>query len=175
MRLQVLCAGFAAALLLTGIAARGADTPAAAVAALPAADYVTAVRMSDRYTVQAGNLARDKSANFDLRDYGQVTATAHERMTQQIGFIAMDLGLPGGPPPALSERQQMRLTELRNAPPAEFDARYIAHQIAAHEEMIAVHRAYAANGDNPRLKNFAADIAGRMQRELERAREFQAR
>jgi putative membrane protein len=130
--------------------------------------------MSDRYTVQAGNLARDKSPSADIRDFGQVTATAHERMTQQVGFIASDLGLPGGPPPALNEKQQTMLTELRNAAPAEFDARYLAHYATAHQDALNIHRAYAGSGDNPRLKTFAADIANRMQRELERAQGMQA-
>jgi putative membrane protein len=167
MRLPLLFATLA--LLVASLApARAADA-----AALAAADYVTAVRASDRYTVQAGNLARDRSPNADIRDFGQITATAHERMSQQIGFIAMDLGLPSGPPPPLSEKHQAMLTELRNAAPAEFDARYLAHYAASHQEILNVHRAYAASGDNPRLRNFAADIANRMQRELERAQGMQ--
>ncbi|MGZ9006345.1 MAG: DUF4142 domain-containing protein [Burkholderiales bacterium] len=178
MRRRITLSASLTALLLlpAGAPAWSAEPQTAALPApLAAAEYVAAVRESDRFTVEASNLARDRGQDAGLRDYGQTTATAHERMTQQFGFIASDLALPGAARPPLSERHQAILTELRNAPPGEFDARYLGHQIAAHEEILRAHRAYAASDDNPRLRTFAGDIATRLQRELERAQALQTR
>jgi putative membrane protein len=61
------------------------------------------------------------------------------------------------------------------APAAEIDKRYLEAQIASHEELLTMHRAYAMGGEHEPLKAYANDMVGRFEREVERAKQMMPR
>jgi poly(3-hydroxybutyrate) depolymerase len=62
-------------------------------------------------------------------------------------------------PPALDQRRQGMLDNLRGASPADFDNTYLNQQTAAHAETLAFMNGYAKGGDNAGLKAFATKTA----------------
>jgi putative membrane protein len=172
MRLTILAASVAAA-LMTATAAVPVPAEAAAAASVSTADYVTAARAANQFTVYASQTASRRGQTPDVRDYGQVTQTQHERMLDQIGFILSDLKMPA-PKPQLSAKQNMLLDELDKTADAQLDRKYLELQIASHEEILAAHRAYAASGEQKELKDYAADMVTRHQNEIDRAKRILA-
>ena len=51
---------------------------------------------------------------------------------------------------------QKKLDDLKAKSGKDFDAAYDQMQVQAHEEAVALFESYAANGDNPDLKSWAA-------------------
>jgi putative membrane protein len=173
MRVNIFAASFAAALIAAVVSQPNLQAAAAAAsAAVTTPAYVEAVRASNVFVQQAGRVARERSENAQLRDFAQVMDTQHERMNDQIGFILSDLKIQVPARPQMSAKQQAVVEELRMVPQAEFDKRYVAAQIASHEEMLALHRDYAMRGELEGLRAYAADMVTRHEREVERARQL---
>jgi putative membrane protein len=88
------------------------------------------------------------------------------------------------PPTELDARHQGLLNDLKGATNEDFDGRYIAQQINAHNEAVILMRGYANDGDNADIKAFAAETLPKIQMHLDtineidrnyRAHEAQAR
>jgi len=76
------------------------------------------------------------------------------------------------------------LDDLKGAKDEDFDGRYIAQQINAHNEALILMRGYGKDGDSADIKSFAAAIEPKVQMHLDmindidrmnRARDAQAR
>jgi putative membrane protein len=65
------------------------------------------------------------------------------------------------------------ITQLTNAGAA-FDRVYMQQQVAAHQMALGINRAYAANGDNPALRQAAATAVPVIQQHLSRAQQLLA-
>ena len=172
MRLMFLAASVAAA-LFTAHAATPVPAEAAAAASVSTADYVAAARAANQFTVYASQIGSRRGQTPDVRDYGQVTTTQHERMIDQMGFILSDLKIPVGKAQPTA-KQNMLLDELDKTADTQLDRKYLELQIASHEEILAMHRAYAANGEHEPLRAYAADMVTRHEREIERAKRIMA-
>jgi putative membrane protein len=61
--------------------------------------------------------------------------------------------------PRLESSQQDQLDAIRKASGQDADRLYLNAQRNAHEEALALHQAYAADGTQPDLKKVAEDIA----------------
>jgi putative membrane protein len=61
------------------------------------------------------------------------------------------------PPPNVDSRRQGMLDDLRGTKGDDFDHRYLTQQVAAHKEADILMRGYAKDGDNPAIKQFAAE------------------
>ena len=70
------------------------------------------------------------------------------------------------------DRRQGMLDNLRGASNEEFDNRYMAQQIAAHEEADILFHGYAEDGDNPAVRNFAAKTDADIKDHLDMAKQI---
>jgi putative membrane protein len=59
------------------------------------------------------------------------------------------------------------LDDLKGAKDEDFDGRYIAQQIDAHNEALILMRGYAKDGDNADIKAFAAETQPKVQMHLD--------
>lgn len=147
-----------------------ADNGTAAVLPSAAQAFADAAGASDYYEVEAGKLAQDKATTQELKAFGEMMVTAHTDSTAKLKAAAAKADPPVTPNPTLNAEQEANLATLRQATGAEFDKAYKTQQVAAHEKALAAMKDYAANGEVPSLKTFAADTVKVVQAHLEKAK-----
>jgi len=142
-----------------------ADMPmeAPAPAATPgastnAADYVAKAGAGDMWEIESSRALLAKSKRDDVKAFAQMMIDNHGKSTEKVkaaaGAASIDVA-----PPKLAPDQQRMLDEIKNADANTIDAIYLRHQMAAHDAALALHRAYATNGDTESLKKAASEIA----------------
>ncbi|WP_066797146.1 DUF4142 domain-containing protein [Sphingomonas soli] len=123
---------------------------------------------SDWYEVEAGKLAQEKATSQALKDFGAMMVKGHTESTEKLKAAGAKASPAITPNPALNAEQEANLAVLRDATGAAFDTAYKAQQVAAHEKALAAMKDYAANGDVPALKTFAAETSKVVQMHLDR-------
>ena len=149
MRLQILGVTLAIALPAVGLAQSAPPS---------AAQYMTMAGQSDQFEIQSGELAESKAANLDLKKFAREMIADHTKTSALVMDAAKKSGLPTSPPPPLTADQEAMLSTLQGLSGAAFDKAYSGQQMKAHEDALALQRAYAANGDDPNLKAAAIHI-----------------
>jgi putative membrane protein len=136
-----------------------------------AATYVTMAASSDTYEKESSQLALTHASNPDVRNFAQMMINDHANTTAQVmaAAKAASIGKPGAP---LAKHTAM-LKALRDMPHATMERGYIDQQVMAHEEALALHQGYAAQGDNPGLRAVAASAVPIIERHLAEARRIQ--
>jgi putative membrane protein len=157
-----------AALALAGVAAQttsaqtssaqGSTAQAPAGPAQTATDYVMKAGQSDAFEIQSGQLAASKAKRSDVKAFGAQMVKDHTKSTEMVLAAASKSGLATTSPPALRPDQQDKLNQLRAAAGEGFDSLYVSQQLQAHEEALALHRAYDQGGEDANLKKVAANI-----------------
>jgi putative membrane protein len=119
--------------------------------------FVTAAATSDMYEVTAGKIALQRSQSPAVKDFARQMVDAHTKTTDTLKGIIAANNIQVTPPAHVDSRRQGMLDNLRGTSPADFDHRYITQQIAAHKEADILMRGYAKDGDNTKIKTFAAE------------------
>ena len=122
------------------------------------AAHQEAVTLAEGYASNGGNAALKAHAAKGLPMIRQHLEQAR----------AQNIDLPS--PTQLDGRRQEMVRQLRSAAPAELDARYIEHQVEAHENTLNLMRDFAQNGDNAALKDWARRTAPVIENHLQMAR-----
>lgn len=149
-----------------------------AVAAFMKADNLTERNQSytlhagegDLYEIEASRLALQRSRDPQLRLFARAMVAHHTRTYNELARIV------GGRGAArlidISEPKSQMIDRLRSTSTDEFDAIYVRGQIAAHQEALALHRAYLSKGRDARLRKFAERAAPIVQTHLTRAKKL---
>lgn len=133
--------------------------------------FVDAVASGDHFEIEAGRLAQKMGGTEATRDFGLAMVDDHLRSTVDLRN-SIELVTPPIPVHSLlTPAQEQQLDQLRDAG-ENFDALYAEQVVAAHEQMLATLRDYAASGDLEELKTFAARAADTTAGHLEKAREL---
>jgi putative membrane protein len=142
------------------VAAAATGVASGATAGLTAATYVPAAAMGDMFEIESSTMALGRSQSAEIKAAAQKIIDDHKRSSSELKAL-IDAGKVQGVslPTGLDERRKGLLDNLRGASPRDFDDVYLDQQTAAHHEAELLHRNYAANGDNPDLKAFAAKTA----------------
>ena len=136
-----------------------------------AATYVAMAASSDTYERESSQVALQHAANPDVRNFAQMMVNDHANTSAQVmaAAKAASIGKPGGPNP----KHAAMLKELRALPHATLERGYVDQQVLAHEEALALHQGYAAQGDNPGLRAVAASAVPIIERHLAEIRRIQ--
>jgi putative membrane protein len=136
-----------------------------------AATYVRMAASSDTYEKQSSQAVLAHASNPDVRNFAQMMITDHANTSAQVMAAAKDasIGKPGGPLP----KHAMMLKALREMPHDKMERGYVDQQVLAHEDALALHQGYAAQGDNPGLKAVAASAVPIIERHLAEIRRIQ--
>jgi putative membrane protein len=146
--------------------------------------FVDEAALTDMYEVQAGQLATMRAKAMDVKNFGQKMADDHTKSTNELKGILIKSAPNFMPPTQLDARREGLLNDLKGAKDEDFEGRYIAQAINAHNEALILMRGYAKDGDNPDIKDFAAKVQPVVQMHLDmindidrahRARDAQAR
>jgi len=129
--------------------------------------FVDGAAVSDMYEVQAGQLALMRAKSPDVKMFAQKMIDDHTKSTNQLKTILAKAAPNFMPPMQLDARREGMLNDLKGAKDQDFDGRYIAQQINAHNEAVVLLRGYAKNGDNPDIKMFAQETLPVVQMHLD--------
>jgi len=129
--------------------------------------FVEGAAVSDMYEVQAGQLAAMRASMPELKKFAKDMMDAHTKTTSALKSILMKSASDIMPPGELDARRQGLLDDLKGAKDEDFDSRYIAQQISAHNEALILMRGYAESGENADIKAFAADTQPKVQMHLD--------
>src|SRR4051812_34492016 len=128
--------------------------------------FVTAAAISDMYEVEAGKIAEQRAQSAKVKDFGAQMVKAHTATTAALKKILASNNVAVTPPAHLDDRRQNLIDSLRGAKAEDFDHRYLEQQEAAHKEAQILMRGYAKSGDNPAIKQFAAQTLPKVEDHL---------
>lgn len=103
--------------------------------------------------VQLGQLAAQKGASDDVKQFGQKMVQDHTQLNDQMKPIASKLGVR--PPARLSKKDQALKTKLEALSGAQFDNAYMEAMVKDHKKDLSDFRTEADNTQNPDLKQAA--------------------
>ncbi len=133
-----------------------AATPAAVTS--PAQSFASAAAASDAFEIATSQLALTKSTSASVKAFAQKMIEAHTASTEKLKGAAADATPPVSVDPTLNPEQQQKLDRMKGLSGSAFDQAYIAEQAAGHQQTLDTLKAYAASGDMPSLKSFAAGL-----------------
>jgi putative membrane protein len=135
--------------------------------------FVNAAAVSDMYEVEAGKIAQERGQTAAVKSFGAKMVAAHTETTDKLKAALASTHPDITPPAHLDDRRQGMIDELRGAKDVDFDARYVAQQIDAHNEALILMKGYAKDGDTPAIKELAAKTARAVQMHLNMAEKIQ--
>ncbi|MBM3604540.1 MAG: DUF4142 domain-containing protein [Alphaproteobacteria bacterium] len=97
--------------------------------------------LGGNFATETSRLAREQATNPTVRTFADLEIAEQEATARAFG---VEPGTGG-----LREDHAAMLAELQAATGAEFDRMYIQGQITGHEELLQIHRTYAAEGTDP--------------------------
>jgi len=124
-----------------------------------AESFVENAARSDMYEIRAGKLAERRSSNPKIKAFAAEMVTAHTKTSMGLKEAIASGKLGIVPPTDLDKRREGLLANLQASSASEFDKRYVAQQIAAHEETLDLMKGYADHGDKDALKAAATKTA----------------
>ena len=119
-------------------------------------DYVATASASDLYERQSAQLVLESTQDPRIRSFAQMMLQDHGKSSAAVKAAAAKSRVSA--PPMLMPLQTELLAELRAETGAARDATYVAQQKAAHNQALAVQKAYAAQGTAPALKTAAVKL-----------------
>lgn len=138
--------------------------PALAQTMTPAG-FVAQAGASDLYERTSSELVLQTSKNPKVRAFAQTMIRDHAKSTADVKAAAAKAGVKVAPPTLMKAQTDM-VAKLRAASGTARDQAYIAQQRTAHEQALALHKGYAANGTAAPLKAVAAATAPVVQHHL---------
>lgn len=135
--------------------------------------YVAVAGATDLFAIRSAEIAVENARRPEVRDFAQSLLTEHRSAMEQLGEAARMAGLEELLPPGMLPMHWNMLRDLEDASSSRFDVVYIDQQVEAHEVAVALHRNFAANGDDARLKQFATTTLPMATRHLEAARHLE--
>ena len=134
--------------------------------------FVDAAAVSDMYEVEAGKIAMQRSQDPAIKEFAQKMVAAHTGTTDELKATLTRINASVSPPSTLDNRHQGMIDELRGAKDADFDGRYLAQQVDAHNEALILMRGYAKDGDTKDVKTFANKTQKAVQQHLNMAQKL---
>jgi len=147
----------------------GSKSGSASSGALSSADrtFATKAAQIGLAEVQTGQLAKDKAATDQAKQFGEHMVSDHTKANDELKRIAGDkqMSLPSAP----AAKDQATLKRLQGMSGAAFDRAYLDSQIAGHKEAISAFQTEAKSGKDADLKSFATATLPNLQEHLKMA------
>lgn len=163
MRTLILAAALVA-VSLPAMAQQSASPPKNA----STAEFVKKAAITNMFEIQAGQLALEKSNNPKVDDYANLIIKDHQQAQSELQSKAQ--AAKSAPVPnALDQAHQKKIDQLKSASGAVFMKTFKSQQVQGHKEAVALFQAYAKNGDNADLKQWAQTTTPKLQTHLKHA------
>ncbi len=143
------------------------DGNAGALETVSTEDFVTKAAMSDMYETTSSKMAVSMATTPALKAFAAKMVEAHTATTRELKAAKAKDNVIALPPATLDPEHQALIDALKGAKGAAFDTLYRTQQTDAHTKTLAVMEAYAASGDKPAVKAFAAATAPKVKSHLD--------
>lgn len=156
---------------LLGVTAAYAQTATETPAAVDVAQvsdpqqFADMASSSNMLEIESSRLALEKSSSEEVKGFAQHMIDDHGKAAEDMMAAAQSDGIT--PATALQPHHQSQLDQLSGLEGEEFDQAYLAAQVAAHDEAIALFQAFSTNGEDSALKAFAANTLPTLQQHRE--------
>ncbi|MFT4111801.1 DUF4142 domain-containing protein [Silvibacterium sp.] len=137
-----------------GSTAGPSDNGGADTAAMQDKDFVKNALEGGMAEVQLGQLAAQKAASPDVRQFGQQMVADHTKLGDALKPAATQLGVKVPDQPSKKDRELM--AKLQGLSGQQFDNAYIAAMVKDHKKDDSDFKMEAQQSQNPGLKQFAA-------------------
>ncbi|WP_422422189.1 DUF4142 domain-containing protein [Pseudomonas sp. GZD-222] len=142
------------------------------VLAATSSDFIDAATEAGIAEVVAGNLAKEKSKNPEIKAFAQQMVTDHTQANQKLGDIARKLDITVPDEATMTDKAKKVILEWRDET---FDRSYLNNQVDAHEKAVELFKKEASSSDNAELKAFASNALPKLEHHLEQAKQLQAK
>jgi putative membrane protein len=129
-------------------------------------DFVAKAEEAGEFEIGSSRLAKNKSQNAAVKQFADQMISDHTAAAEKLRAVANRQGVGADKANALSPAHQADMDRLEKATVGEFDALYIDAQTKAHEEAVALFKSYAEDGEDARLKQFAAETLPTLEQHL---------
>ena len=164
-----------AALAQTSTTTQDAGTmPAQTMEKVDTATFIKTVASSNAFEIESSKLAAESSASDEVKKFAQQMITDHTKAGQDFKAALESVETTSSvSDTTLLPKDQQALDALKAASGEEFEAAYVAAQVKAHDEAVALFRNYANSGDDPALKEFAKKTLPVLEKHQEHVKELQ--
>ena len=119
--------------------------------------FIAKAAASSAFEIESSKLALEKTQNAAVRGFAEQMVTEHTAASERLKEAIAEAKLKE-PPFALDAKHKEIYDKLSAKSGGNFNGAYIEAQFDAHKEAVELFEAYAAGGDNPRLKRFAEHL-----------------
>lgn len=147
-------------------------TAAPAQTRVSAQDFVTKVAISDMMEIQSSQLGLARQPDADTKPFAEQMVKDHQQTSKELKALVESGKVKVALPSALDAEHQKKLEDLKAKSGKDFDRAYDQMQVQAHEEAVALFEGYAASGDNPDLKSWAATTVPHLKEHLAMAKKL---
>jgi putative membrane protein len=167
-------AGAALVGLLTGPSAMAQAQKDAAPAAFIHQDriFIQEAGLGGMAEVELGKLAQGKAQNAKVKEFAQHMMEEHGKANELLAGIGKEAD--AGLPKELDDEHRELKKYLEGLSGAAFDRAYIDTQVADHQKAASLAEWHIQNGDNAKLKSWAADNLPVILHHLDMATQMQA-
>lgn len=140
----------------TGTGIAQPDAGGAFAAKPPSAqDFAQSVAMSDRYEIEAANIAAKKVKTGPTREFANMMIADHSKSTKALKDTIAASGQTLAMPAKLDAEHQSLIDALSRLSGEDFEREYMTQQMAAHRKALELLKSYASGGDVAELRQFA--------------------
>lgn len=134
-------------------------------------DFVNQAAISDMFQIEAGSLALQRG-DPATKALAQQMITDHKKTSEELQGLITGGKVKETLPTALDSSHQTMLDDLKALQGADFVKKYRSDMVDEHEAAVSLFQRYAAGGDNPALKDWAAKTLPTLQQHLDTARKL---
>jgi putative membrane protein len=142
------------------------------------AQIASIVVTANQVDIDAGNLAKSKAANADVKSFAQMMVTDHTGVNKQATELVTKLKVTPEDNPtsqSLKSGGEKNVANLKGLTGAAFDKAYIDHEVAYHQQVLdAVDKTLIPNAKNAELKALLVKVRPAFVAHLEKAKSIQS-
>jgi putative membrane protein len=123
--------------------------------------------------VQLGQLATERAASPEVKQFGQRMVTDHTKANQELAEIAQKKNMPIAT--EFDPKHRTMADKLAKLQGAAFDREYLLGQVADHEQTVALFKTQIKEGKDADLKTFARETLPTLEDHLKTVRALVAK
>jgi len=117
--------------------------------------------------VQAGKLALTKATAPGVKAFAGMMVEDHSAANEKVKALAATRSLTLPATPSEAQQETMKVLHAKSGP--QFDQTYLAAQVKAHEETVAMLKSEIANGQDAATKSLARELLPTVESHLKEA------
>ncbi|MBF01355.1 DUF4142 domain-containing protein [Flavobacterium coralii] len=133
-------------------------------------EYLVMAAEVDMKEIELGKLAQQKATNADVKAYGQMMVTEHQKASDKTKELAQKMNV--SLPMALTEKGQEAYDDLNDETGMDFDKKYIDMMVDGHEKTIDKMEDASENANSEEVRMWAANMLPTLRQHLDRAKQL---